>query len=146
MFKLVFFCLEQRGRSKNKLPKSQIWKFADLFLKFEYLLQMCQFADLRLVDPNFFAIFGLSSCGLKKNICVPIFACSTIHTLNLHNTKCLCLLRRLRYKWCFLDIARARILKLLRSPGVDSKKSISSAYVAWRAVTITLFLLGSLPL
>jgi hypothetical protein len=34
-------------------------------------------------------------------------------------------------------------LKLLRSPGIDSKKSIPSAYVAWRAGTTALFLLGS---
>jgi hypothetical protein len=39
---------------------------------------------------------------------------------------------------------RARIFKLLRSPKIDSKESISPAYVAWRAGTTTLFLLGSL--
>ncbi len=38
---------------------------------------------------------------------------------------------------------RARIFKLLRSPGIDSKESIPPAYVAWRAGTIALFLLGS---
>jgi hypothetical protein len=57
---------------------------------------------------------------------------------------------------------RDSILKLLRSPGIDSKESttetvflrirspeidskelISPAYVAWRAGTTTLFLLGS---
>jgi hypothetical protein len=31
----------------------------------------------------------------------------------------------------------------LWSPGIDSKELITSAYVAWRASTITLFLLGS---
>jgi hypothetical protein len=35
--------------------------------------------------------------------------------------------------------------KLLRSPGIVSKESISPAYVAWRAGAITLFLLGSQP-
>jgi hypothetical protein len=30
---------------------------------------------------------------------------------------------------------RARICKRLRSPGIDYKESISSAYVAWRAGT-----------
>jgi len=35
------------------------------------------------------------------------------------------------------------IFKLLRSPGIDFKESISSAYVAWRDGTTTLFLLGS---
>jgi len=40
-------------------------------------------------------------------------------------------------------VSRAGILKLLRSPGIDSKESIPPAYVAWRAGTITLFLLGS---
>jgi hypothetical protein len=37
----------------------------------------------------------------------------------------------------------ARIFKLLRSPGIDSKESIPPAYIAWRAGAITLFLLGS---
>jgi hypothetical protein len=38
---------------------------------------------------------------------------------------------------------RARIFKRLWSPGIDSKTSIPPAYVAWRAGTITLFLLGA---
>jgi hypothetical protein len=38
---------------------------------------------------------------------------------------------------------RARICKRLWSPGIDSKESIPPAYVAWRASTTTLFLLGS---
>jgi hypothetical protein len=37
---------------------------------------------------------------------------------------------------------RDGILKLLRSPGIDSKELISPVYVAWRAGTTTLFLLG----
>ncbi len=37
-------------------------------------------------------------------------------------------------------------LKLLRSPGIDYKESIPPAYVAWRAVTTALFLLGSYSL
>ncbi len=39
--------------------------------------------------------------------------------------------------------SRARIFKLLRSPRIDSKKSIPPAYVAWQAGETTLFLLGS---
>jgi hypothetical protein len=39
--------------------------------------------------------------------------------------------------------ARARIFKLLRSPGIDSKESIPPSYVVMRAYTITLFPLGS---
>ncbi len=39
--------------------------------------------------------------------------------------------------------SRDGIFKLLRSPGMDSKKSIPLAYVAWRAGTTTLFLIGS---
>jgi hypothetical protein len=35
--------------------------------------------------------------------------------------------------------------KLLRSPGIDSKESISPAYVTWRTGMTTLFLLGSYP-
>jgi hypothetical protein len=37
--------------------------------------------------------------------------------------------------------ARAGILKRLRSSGINSKESIPQAFVAWRAGTITLFLL-----
>ncbi len=37
----------------------------------------------------------------------------------------------------------ARIFKRLWSPGIDSKEWVPSAYVAFRAGTITLFLLGS---
>jgi hypothetical protein len=33
--------------------------------------------------------------------------------------------------------------KLLRSPGINSKESIPQTYVAWRAGTTTLILLGS---
>jgi hypothetical protein len=39
----------------------------------------------------------------------------------------------------------ARIFKLLRSPGTDSKESIPPAYVAWQADTTTLFLLYTIP-
>ncbi len=38
---------------------------------------------------------------------------------------------------------KVRIFKRLWSPGIDSKEWIPPAYVAWRAGTITLFLLGS---
>jgi hypothetical protein len=38
---------------------------------------------------------------------------------------------------------RARILNGYGAPEVDSKEWIPPAYVAWRAGTITLFLLGS---
>ncbi len=41
------------------------------------------------------------------------------------------------------DDYRARIFKLLRSPRIDFKESMPLAYVAWRAGTTTLFLLGS---
>ncbi len=37
---------------------------------------------------------------------------------------------------------RARILKLLRSLRIDSKEPIPLGFVAWRAGTSTLFLLG----
>ncbi len=40
-------------------------------------------------------------------------------------------------------MTRARIFKRLWSPGIDSKEWILPAYVAWRAGTITLFLLSS---
>jgi hypothetical protein len=41
------------------------------------------------------------------------------------------------------DYARAKIFTILRSPGIDSKESIPPFYVAKRATTITIFLLGS---
>ncbi len=41
------------------------------------------------------------------------------------------------------DISRARISKLLRSPRIDSKESMTPGCVAWRVGTTTLFLLGS---
>jgi hypothetical protein len=43
-----------------------------------------------------------------------------------------------RYKMEYVVI-RARICKRLRSPEIDSKESIPLAYVAWRAGTVTLF-------
>jgi hypothetical protein len=46
-------------------------------------------------------------------------------------------------KFLNIVIYRARIFKRLWSPGIDSKASIPPAYVAWRAGTITLFLLGA---
>ncbi len=39
----------------------------------------------------------------------------------------------------------ARIFKHLRSPRIDSKEPIPPGYKDWRAVTTTLFLLGSQP-
>jgi hypothetical protein len=43
----------------------------------------------------------------------------------------------------FLGITRDRMFKRLWSPGIDFKEIILPAYVAWRAGTKTLFLLGS---
>jgi hypothetical protein len=43
----------------------------------------------------------------------------------------------------FIRLNRGRIFKRLWSPGIDSKESIPPAYVAWRAGTISLYLLGS---
>ncbi len=40
-------------------------------------------------------------------------------------------------------VARARTFKCLWGPGIDSKECIPPAYVAWRAGTKTLFLLGA---
>jgi hypothetical protein len=41
------------------------------------------------------------------------------------------------------NLTWARTFKCLWGPGIDSKERIPSAYVAWRAGTITLFLFGS---
>ncbi len=43
----------------------------------------------------------------------------------------------------FMPYNRARIFKRLWNSGIDSKASIPTTYVAWRAGTITLFLLGA---
>jgi hypothetical protein len=43
----------------------------------------------------------------------------------------------------WMPLSIGGLFKLVRSPGIDSKKSISPAYVAWRAGTISLFLLSS---
>jgi hypothetical protein len=43
------------------------------------------------------------------------------------------------------NVQSDQICKLLRSLGIDSKESIPPAYVAWRAGTTTLFLLGIDP-
>jgi hypothetical protein len=51
--------------------------------------------------------------------------------------------REPRNRFIGIYSARARIFKPLRIPGIHSKESIPPAYVAWRADTITLFLLGS---
>jgi hypothetical protein len=42
-----------------------------------------------------------------------------------------------------IDSAILYSLAWPESPGIDSKASIPPAYVAWRAGTITLFLLGA---
>jgi hypothetical protein len=47
------------------------------------------------------------------------------------------------YDFLLSSYARAGIFKPLWSPGIDAKASIPPAYVAWRAGTITLFLLGA---
>ncbi len=44
---------------------------------------------------------------------------------------------------CFFISPEPGFFKLLRRPRIDSKESIPPAYVAWRAGTATLFLLGS---
>ncbi len=45
--------------------------------------------------------------------------------------------------WNGVRAVRAGIFKPLWSLGIDAKSSIPPAYVAWRAGTITLFLLGA---
>jgi hypothetical protein len=45
----------------------------------------------------------------------------------------------------YLSATADSIFELLGSPGIDSKKSILPSYVAWRAYSTTLFLLGSWP-
>jgi hypothetical protein len=46
------------------------------------------------------------------------------------------------YQLIEADTFTERIFKLLSSPGIDSKESVPPAYLAWRAGTITLILLG----
>ncbi len=47
------------------------------------------------------------------------------------------------FSLAWLEAAWAGIFKPLWRPGIDAKASIPPAYVAWRAGTITLFLLGA---
>ncbi len=42
-----------------------------------------------------------------------------------------------------LNVIRAGIFERVWGPGIDSKEWIPPAYAAWRAGTITLFLLGA---
>jgi hypothetical protein len=42
-------------------------------------------------------------------------------------------------------LVKARIFKLLKSPRINSKESISPTYVAWRTGKTIIFLLGSYP-
>ena len=73
-----------------------------------------------------------------------LYACT-----ELHYAKFLVTDWRGGYKWIWhrvvvpARVARAGIFKTLWSPGIDAKASIPPAYVAWRAGTITLFLLGA---
>ncbi len=46
-------------------------------------------------------------------------------------------------RFCVSHENWARVFKRLWSPGIDFKEGIPPAYVAWRAGTITLFLLGA---
>jgi hypothetical protein len=52
-------------------------------------------------------------------------------------------LQRMSTEGAHSTLYRARTFKCLWGPGIDSKELIPPAYVAWRAGTITLFLLGS---
>jgi hypothetical protein len=52
---------------------------------------------------------------------------------------------RYRSALCMGQYFSGGIFKLLWSPEIDSKESIPPAYVAWRAGTRNLFILGSWP-
>ncbi len=69
---------------------------------------------------------------MSGNIFEISMTCTVKILLNVHAD-------RERYE----GVTRGGIFKLIRSPGIDSKESIPPAFVARRAGTTTLFLLGS---
>ncbi len=105
------------------------------FLRFKPFLTTCILgfpSPLRFSYPLIYLSVSLYACflawfspSLLSNLVISFFISFSLSLCN----KCAA-------SW-------ARILKLLRSPGVDSKESIPPAYVAWLAGTTTLFLLNS---
>jgi hypothetical protein len=96
------------------------------------------------------------SCGAKNTTSYSVYyvvllrltyTCDIIKLLFFLSSSVIGILRLINNgfatTYIFADAFGDRIFKLLRSPGIDSKKSIPSEYVAWRADTITVFLLGS---
>ncbi len=80
-------------------------------------------------------------------VCSFIFISKTINLMGKHRVDILPKWRKNRsrrlYMYLSMQKPGVRIFKLLRDPGIDSKEPIPPAYVAWRANTITIFLLGS---
>jgi hypothetical protein len=100
----------------------------------------------RLLSLIFVQYFSVHTMGIKATVCRydskcnhTFFSCQGLHSIEY---KLPLTIKYWRMNSCE-QASRARIFKLFRSPRVDSKESIPPTYVAWRAGTITLFLLSS---
>ncbi len=102
-----------------------------LHFSFPFLAQCCR----SIWSFVLFQYHGQLYCRYEYCTCIRYL--KTFHSTRTNNEMDSKLVRKSEIE------ARARIFKRLWSPGIDSKVWIPPAYVAWRAGTITLFLLGS---
>ncbi len=129
------FWMSKKGLKQATLVDRSYYLGSGLFwtiLNVSYLLESGKFA-LYVQDPV--KQYNFVRCFLKK---FPFLA-----NFWLTFWSCCIFLRPFRNAICSFYETRARFFKLLRSSGIDYKESITPAYVAWQAGTITLFLLGS---
>ncbi len=137
------------SRPMTSLRSSILWAF----LKIHLLLEAWE-GDEHLLSQ--LAVLALFTLFINNFLIPPTFTCvllpnNTPH-ITLGNEQCLKLIlgvcntkKRgdLTISLVTVEWYTGGIFKLLRSPLIDSKESILPAYVAWRADTMTLFLLGS---
>ncbi len=138
-FSIIRNCLSVSAlmRKQKNCEKGRFWRFfIGLFLKLE--CKLSTLSKLMHVDPDPTSEYGSSTLNIYESI-----------RICMHNPACIVSVHPL-YRllpWRHLSanskINRDRIFKRLWSPGIDSKEWIPPAYLAWRASTITLFLLGS---
>ncbi len=124
-----------RKSANRKLPHFQkVFKSKKIFADFRFAEPIC--------GPPAFVIKWLyveGEGGLWHQLHGPAGQNSALHRHHQREPRQDCCLSPLQYhSW-------ARIFKRVWGPGIDSKEWIPPAYVAWRAGTITLFLLGSKP-
>ncbi len=105
----------RRGRGKWEDIRYIIYQFLS------FSLRNCIFVRNRCTSDIFYNFFHWAKPGIVQYTCKA--------------NKCILVYKALRY--------RARICKRLRSPKIDSKESIPPAFVAWRAGTISLFVVAA---